>query len=363
MQGRSGVKRMLFESCRNNMGNEPILALPRGTNDFVVMWEAKVETSKAKNASTEVLRSLNQRIEKRDGVSTKRDWRYKLSIKGLQVHCNDLRYLSESVEKKTMDFIPKLPRSSSRYDVIWVIVDRLAKSTDDPSERTFRTLENMFRACVRNLVVVGILTFREMSFPTKIVIIRVFNVFSLEALYGRKCRSSMLWAEIGKSCLIGPELVIKTTDKVVLIKEKLKQARDHQKSYEDKRRKSLEFEVGDRVLLKVSPWRSVCLADTILHVPLDEIKVDKILHSVKELVEIMKREIRKLKRKLTALVKVRWNSKRGPEFTWEHEDQKRIKGYCDNRGLSHLVILDDDLDHKIDIMVHEVLIDRNFTCS
>nr|GEU55916.1 retrotransposon protein, putative, Ty3-gypsy subclass [Tanacetum cinerariifolium] len=168
------------------------------------MLVVEVETSKAKNASTEVLRGLDQRMEKRDG--------------GLQVHCNDPRYLSESREKKTMDFIPKLPRSSSRYDVIWAIVDRLAKSayflTDDQSDRTFWTLENMFRACVRNLVVVGILTFREMSFTTKIVIIRVFDVFSLEALYGRKCRLHVLWAEIGKSSLIRPKLVLETTDKV-----------------------------------------------------------------------------------------------------------------------------------------------------
>ncbi|GKC78625.1 putative reverse transcriptase domain-containing protein [Tanacetum coccineum] len=68
-----------------------------------------------------------------------------------------------------------------------------------------------------------------------------------EALYERKCRSPVLWAEIGESSLIGPELVQETTDKVVLIKEKLKAARDRQKSYADNRRKPLEFEVGDRV--------------------------------------------------------------------------------------------------------------------
>ncbi|GJW60300.1 hypothetical protein Tco_0109635 [Tanacetum coccineum] len=100
-------------------------------------------------------------------------------------------------------------------------------------------------------------------------------------------------------------------DKVVFIKEKLKAARDRQKRYADKRRKPLEFEVDDRVLLKVSPWKGV-------------IMVDKTLHFVEEPVEIMDREIKKLKRKKIALVKVRWNSKRGPEFTWEHEDQMRI---------------------------------------
>ncbi|GKF21904.1 hypothetical protein Tco_0070542 [Tanacetum coccineum] len=182
-------------------------------------------------------------------------------------------------------------------------------------------------------------------------------------------------AEIEESSLIGPELVQETTDKVVLIKEKLKAARDHQKSYADNRRKQLEFEVGDRVLLRVSPWKGVvrfgkkgklapryvgpfeilerigpvayrlrlpeelssvhdifhvsnlkkCLADANLHVPLDEINVYKTLRFVEETVEIMDREVKKLKRMKIALVKVRWNSKHGPEFTWEHEDQMRTK--------------------------------------
>ncbi|GKB35336.1 hypothetical protein Tco_0880278 [Tanacetum coccineum] len=68
-----------------------------------------------------------------------------------------------------------------------------------------------------------------------------------------------------------------------------------------------------------------CLADANLHMRLKEIKVDKTLCFIKELVEIMDREIKKLKRRKIALVKVRWNSKRGPEFTWEHEDHSRIK--------------------------------------
>ncbi|GKA16262.1 putative reverse transcriptase domain-containing protein [Tanacetum coccineum] len=180
------------------------------------------------------------------------------------------------------------------------------------------------------------------------------------------------WRE---SSLTGLELVIETADKVVLIKEKLKAARNHQKSYVDYRHKPLEFEVGDRVLLRVTPWKGVvrfgkkgklapryvgpfeileriglvayrlrlpeelnsvhdtfhvsnlkkCLADANLHVPLDEIKVDKTLRFVEEPVEIMDREIRKLKHRKVVLVKVRWNLKLGPEFTWEHEDQMRIK--------------------------------------
>ncbi|GJW33287.1 hypothetical protein Tco_0053319 [Tanacetum coccineum] len=74
-------------------------------------------------------------------------------------------------------------------------------------------------------------------------------------LYGRKCRSLVLWAKVGEHQLISPKMVQETTFKVVQIKERLKAARDHQKSYADNRRKPLEFEVGDRVLLKVSPWK------------------------------------------------------------------------------------------------------------
>ncbi|GJX81112.1 hypothetical protein Tco_0329261 [Tanacetum coccineum] len=196
-----------------------------------------------------------------------------------------------------------------------------------------------------------------------------------EALYGRKCRSPVLWAEIGESRLIRPELVQEMTDKVVLTKEKLKAARDRQKSYADNRRKPLKFEVGDQVLLKVSPWKGVirfgkkdklvpryvapfeilekigplayrlrlpeelssvhdtfhvlnlkkCLTDANLHVPLDEIKIDKTLRFVEEPVEIMDREVKSLKRSKIPIVKVRWNSKHGCEFTWEREDHMKSK--------------------------------------
>ncbi|GJS75092.1 putative reverse transcriptase domain-containing protein [Tanacetum coccineum] len=173
------------------------------------------------------------------------------------------------------------------------------------------------------------------------------------ATYVSKCltcsKVPVLWAEIGKSSLIGPEHVQETTNKVVLIKEKLKVARDRQKSYADNRRKPLELEVRDRVLLKVSPWKGVihfgrkgklalsvhdtfhvsnlkkCLADANLHVPLNEIKIDKTLHFVEEPVEIMDREVRSLKRSKISLVKVRWNSKCGLEFTWEREDHMKTK--------------------------------------
>nr|GEV73559.1 putative reverse transcriptase domain-containing protein [Tanacetum cinerariifolium] len=125
-----------------------------------------------------------------------------------------------------------------------------------------------------------------------------------EGLYGRKCRSPILWAKIGKkSRLIGPELVQETTNKVVLIKKKLKAVRDHQKSSVDNRRKPLEFEVRikctEGVALERRAYRlrlpkelssvqdtfhvsnlKKCLADGNLHVPLNEIKIDKILRFI-----------------------------------------------------------------------------------
>ncbi|GKD38467.1 hypothetical protein Tco_1258674 [Tanacetum coccineum] len=107
-----------------------------------------------------------------------------------------------------------------------------------------------------------------------------------EALYGRKFRSPVLWAKIGESSLIGLELVQETTDKVVL----------------------------------VTPWKGV-----VRFGKKDEIKVNKTLHFIEEPIEIIDREIKKLKHRKIALVKVRWNSKCGPEFTWEHEDQMRIR--------------------------------------
>ncbi|GKA59771.1 hypothetical protein Tco_0759084 [Tanacetum coccineum] len=196
-----------------------------------------------------------------------------------------------------------------------------------------------------------------------------------EALYGRKCRSPICWAEVGDSQLTGPEIIHETTEKIVQIKSRIQAARDRQKSYADVRRKPLEFQVGDKVMLKVSPWKGVirfgkrgklnpryigpfkiiakvgtvayrlelperlsrvhstfhvsklkkCMADEPLAIPLDEIQVDDKLHFIEEPVEIMDREVKRLKQSRIPIVKVRWNYRRGPEFTWEREDQMQKK--------------------------------------
>ncbi|GJQ99828.1 putative reverse transcriptase domain-containing protein [Tanacetum coccineum] len=199
--------------------------------------------------------------------------------------------------------------------------------TDGQSERTIQTLEDMLRARITDFGGSWDVHLPLAEFSYNNSYHSSIKCAPFEALYGRKCMSLVLWAEIRESSLIGPELIQETTDKVVLIKEKLKAARVRQKSYADNRRKPLEFEVGDRVMLKVSPWKGVihfgkkgklapryvgpfeileriglvayrlrlpeelsgvhdtfhvsnlkkCLADASLHVPLDEIKVDKTL--------------------------------------------------------------------------------------
>nr|GEZ01877.1 putative reverse transcriptase domain-containing protein [Tanacetum cinerariifolium] len=160
----------------------------------------------------------------------------------------------------------------------------------------------------------------------------------------------MCWAEVGESQLTGPELIQETTEKIVLIKQRMQAAQDRQKSYADRKRKPMEFKVGDRVMLKVLakvgkvayklelPQElsrvhhtfhvsnlKKCYSDEPLVMPLEGFHIDDTLQFVEEPVEIMEREIKRLKRSQIPLVKVRWNSRRGPEFTWEREDSFKKK--------------------------------------
>ncbi|GJS88861.1 putative reverse transcriptase domain-containing protein [Tanacetum coccineum] len=161
-----------------------------------------------------------------------------------------------------------------------------------------------------------------------------------EALDEKKCRSPVCWAVVRDTQLTSPELIHETTKKIVQIKQRIQATHDRQKSYANVRRKPLEFQVGDQVMLKVSPWKGVirfgkreklkpryigpfkkCLSDEPLEIPLDEIHIDDKLNFVEEPVEIMDREVKRLKKSRIPIIKVRWNSRRGPEFIWEREDQ------------------------------------------
>ncbi|GKE26389.1 putative reverse transcriptase domain-containing protein [Tanacetum coccineum] len=194
---------------------------------------------------------------------------------------------------------------------------------DGQSERTIQTLEDMLRACVMDF---GKGWDRHLPLP-------------------------ICWAEVGDAQLTGPEIVHEITEKIIQIKKIIQAAQDRQKSYADRRRKPLEFEVGDKVMLKViiakvgtlayrlelpeqlSRVHSTfhvsnmkkCFVDEPLAIPLDEIQIDDKLHFTEEPVEIMDREVKQLKQSRIPIMKVRWNSRQGPEFTWEHEYQMKKK--------------------------------------
>ncbi|GJY64482.1 putative reverse transcriptase domain-containing protein [Tanacetum coccineum] len=237
-------------------------------------------------------------------------------------------------------------RKRSRSDKVLLI-----QSFSTSSDTTCETLADMLRACVMNFGGSWDTHLPLVEFSYNNSYHKSIKYAPFEALYGRKCRSPVIWAKVRESQLIGHEIVQETMEKIMQIKE------------------------SDRVLLKVSPWKGVfrfgkkgkptpryigpfkivervgpvayrlrlpqelsciydtfqvsnlkkCLAEIDLQVPLEEIKIDDKLYFVKEPVEIVDMDVKMLKRSWIPLVKVRWNSQQGAEFTWEHEDPFKAK--------------------------------------
>ncbi|GKD19112.1 putative reverse transcriptase domain-containing protein, partial [Tanacetum coccineum] len=275
-------------------------------------------------------------------------------------------------ERITMDFVTKLPKTSNEHDTIWVIVDRLTKSahfiptnatdsmetltrfcqsmqstlgtqldmstayhleTDGKSERTIQTLEDMIRACVidfgkgreRHLPLV------EFSYNNSYH--ASIKATPFEVLYGRKCRSPVCWAEVGDVQLTGPKIIHETTEKIVQIRQRLQAARDRQRSYANILKRvgpvAYTLELPEELSNVHSTFHvsnlKKCLSNESLVIPMKELRLDDKLNFVEEPIEIMDREVKQLRQSRIPIVKVRWNSKRGPEFTWEREDQIRAK--------------------------------------
>ncbi|GJS73770.1 putative reverse transcriptase domain-containing protein [Tanacetum coccineum] len=268
-----------------------------------------------------------------------------------------------------MDLVIKLPKSSSGYDAIWVIVDRLTKSTHFlPIREDYKT-EKLAKIYINEIVArhgvpVSIISDRNGRFASHIwqALQKALGIrLDMSTAYhphtnGQSERNIQTLKDMLQACVIDfggswdTHLPLETTEKIVQIKERLKTARSRQKNYADKRRKPLEFKVEDRVLLKVSPWKGVvqfgkkgkltprCIHDTFhvsnlkkylaesdIQVPLEEIEIDENLHFVEEPTEIVARDVKKLKRRRIPLVKVCWNSRQGAEYTWEREDQFKTK--------------------------------------
>ncbi|GJW98696.1 putative reverse transcriptase domain-containing protein [Tanacetum coccineum] len=270
-------------------------------------------------------------------------------------------------EKITMDFISGLPRTPSGYDSIWVIVDRLTKFAHFLPMKKTDSIEKLAQLYLKEIIS-GIDTYHWSNSPTITVIMRASRLRHLKLYMGESVDRQFAGVklEIGQPSPNGP----KTTEMNCSNQNRFATPECRQKSLSGCERKPMEFQVGDMVMLKVSPWKGVirfgkhgklspryigpfkiierigpvayklelpdklhgihstfhvsnlkkCMADENLVIPLEEIQLDDKLHFIEEPVEIMDREVKQLKQSRIPIVKVRWNSRRGPEYTWERED-------------------------------------------
>ena len=260
--------------------------------------------------------------------------------------------------------------------------------TDGQSERTIQTLEDMIKA--------GVMEFRG-SWDTHLPLMEFaynnsyqasIDMAPYEALYGRKCRTPVCWDEVGERKLVGPKIVQVTCDKIKVIRDRLKIAQDRQKSYANNRRRDLEFEVGDMVFLRISPWKGVLrfgkrgklspryigpyrIVERIgevayrLELPSDLDRIHDVFHvSIlrkyipdpshvlieqpveiqenltyeEEPVQILDRREQVLCNKTIPLVKVLWRSNSVEEATWEREEHmKRHYSHLFDAGTNVLI--------------------------
>ncbi|GKB70708.1 putative reverse transcriptase domain-containing protein [Tanacetum coccineum] len=302
-----GKANVVADALSRKERNKPLrvraLVLTIGLNLPVQILEAQVEARKEENYGTEDLCGMIKKLEQRaDGT---------LCLNGRSwIPCfGDLRELIMNESHK------------SKYSV------------HPGSDKMYQDLKKLY-------------WWPNMKAEIATYASKCLTSASFEALYGRKCRSPICWAEVGDAQLTGLEIVHETTEKIIQIKKRIQAARDRQKSYADRRRKPLEFEVGDKILAKVGTLAyrlelpeqlsrvhstfhvsnlKKCFVDEPLAIPLDEIQIDDKLNFIEEPVEIMDREVKRLKQSRIPIVKVHWNSRRGPEFTWEREDQMKKK--------------------------------------
>nr|GEZ75428.1 hypothetical protein [Tanacetum cinerariifolium] len=221
-----------------------------------------------------------------------------------------LEILAWKWERITMDFITKLLRTPSGYDLIWETVCRHGVPVSIILDREPRFASNFWRSLQKSL-------------GTNLDMSTAYH----PQTDGQSKRMIQTLEDMLRACVIDFEMIRETTEMIVQIKNRLLTARSRQKSYTDVRRKPLEFEVGDKVMLKVSQWKGVirfgkrgklspryigpfkilsrkCLSDEDLIIPFDEVRIDEKLQFIEEPVEIMKREEKQLKQIRIPIVKV-----------------------------------------------------------
>nr|GEU51045.1 putative reverse transcriptase domain-containing protein [Tanacetum cinerariifolium] len=286
----------------------PILALPERNDDFVVYsdasHQAQTEAIKEENIKAENLRGIDKAFEVRpDGTRCIKNQSWLPLFSDLRDLIMHESYKSKysihpeiptwKWERITMDFVTKLPKTSSGHNTIWIIVDRLTKSAHFIRARETDSMETLTRLYIKEIVSwygvpISIISDRDSHFTSRFwqsmqsalstqldmsttyhpqtdgqsertiqTLKDIIKAAPFEALYGRKCRSPVCWAEVRDFQLTRPEIIYKTTKKIVQIRHCLQAARDRKKSYANVWRKPLEFQVGDRVMLKVSPRKGV----------------------------------------------------------------------------------------------------------
>ncbi|KAL0553440.1 hypothetical protein IC582_007335 [Cucumis melo] len=247
--------------------------------------------------------------------------------------------------------------------------------TDGQTERLNQVLEDMLRACALEFPGSWDSHLHLMEFAYNNSYQATIGMAPFEALYGRCCRSPVCWGEVGEQRLMGPELVQSTNEAVQKIRSRMHTAQSRQKSYADVRRKDLEFEVGDKVFLKVAPMRgvlrferrgklsprfvgpfeilerigpvayrlawppSLSTVHDVFHVSMlrkyvpdpshvvdyEPLEIDENLSYVEQPVKVLAREVKTLRNKQIPLVKVLWRNHRVEEATWEREDDMRSR--------------------------------------
>ncbi|GJZ68661.1 putative reverse transcriptase domain-containing protein [Tanacetum coccineum] len=251
-------------------------------------------------------------------------------------------------ERITMDFITKLPKTSSGHDTIWFIVDHLIKSAHFILTRETDSMETFTRLYIKEIisrhgVPISIISDHDSHFTSRFwQSMQSALGTQLDRNFGKGWERHLPLAEVGDVQLTGPDIIHETTEKIVQIRQRLQAARDRQRSYANVRRRPLEFQVGDRVMLKVSPQKGVirfgkrgklnpqyigpfkilkrvrpvayklelleelnnvhntfhvsnlkkCLSDESLIIPMKELRFDDKLNFVEETIKIMDREVK-----------------------------------------------------------------------